>query len=136
MLDRGKALQIHTDLADDLQRGAGVDARYAREVHAAGLEQRCARIEAHAVPGRRATLGGAQAVVGQFVRLERTEQSLQFGVALRDLACVGVDQGQRLLARKQVLVAPVALQRRSPSKGLAVCLKKRLFLAKPLEREY
>lgn len=40
---------------------------------------------------------------------ERTQQLLQFAVALGDLQGIGVDQG--LLEGKQMLVAPVALQR-------------------------
>ena len=65
------------------------------------------------MPGMRvrSTPLASQALAGQLVHLQRTQQSRELRVALRDLACISVDQGQCLLARKQVLVAPVALQR-------------------------
>jgi len=45
MLDAGKAFQINTNLADDFQRSAGIDARNARQVHAAGLKQERSRVK-------------------------------------------------------------------------------------------
>ena len=61
MLDGGKALQIGTDLADDFQGGAGIDARNPREVDSAGFEQGGPGIKTWGVLGGRAALAGAQA---------------------------------------------------------------------------
>ena len=43
--------------------------------------------------------------------LQCTQQLLQFAIALGDLSGIGIDQRQGLFEGKQVLVAPVALQR-------------------------
>ena len=107
MFDRREARHVHADLRDDGQCGGDVDAVDAGEVHAAHLEQLRTQIELRSIAGAATLLALGRVAV---MSLEALQLQLDLSIALGELHADEVEGTQRLLERKQMFKAPVALQ--------------------------
>ena len=116
MLDRGPLAHVPADLADNRQGRVLVDALDHRQIDAAETIQGVADIEVgmRLVLARAAAAGGWQLVAAALVR-KGLQVPLDGRVAGTQLVLVKLVQVEGLTQREQMLLPPVAVQRRAIS---------------------